>query len=148
MPDDNEAGKSGSEKAPKGDKKAEPRPRSGQITFVTGVHYRKKEKKLASNGLLGSTGSVGATVSPSWGRKRCSASSRPRRTRRSDHRPCRLAASLLRVNAAGPSAGAGLLGRCSFQLVGGRKRRSGAGHGLGAASAVSLASSSLRAPQT
>jgi hypothetical protein len=32
--------------ADKADKAQEPRPRSGQITFLTGVHYHKGKKKL------------------------------------------------------------------------------------------------------
>ncbi len=32
--------------ADKADKQPEPRPRSGQITFVTGVHYREATGKL------------------------------------------------------------------------------------------------------
>lgn len=32
--------------AKKSENAGEPRPRSGQITFVTGVHYRKKTKTL------------------------------------------------------------------------------------------------------
>jgi hypothetical protein len=53
--------------ADKTEKAEEPRPRSGQITFVTGVHYHKGKKKLYitkrkltfKNGVLVGVGGTG-----------------------------------------------------------------------------------------
>ncbi len=68
VPDNNDSNQKGQDdRGAGGDKKPAPRPRSGQITFVTGVHYHRGKKKLYvtrrklvfKNGLLVEVGDTG-----------------------------------------------------------------------------------------